>query len=199
MCLQKKTTFVFILCVAAIIWLAGYLCFSISAISPKPLNKNTQSDAIVVLTGGNYRIQTGIDALLSGKAPQLFISGVHKSVSKQEIVEVWEGVNDLASCCVTIGHEATTTFENAIEVKSWLKNKNYRSIYLITSTYHMNRALMELRYALPDIEIIRYEVPYEDYKPTELAFWVITFSEYHKWLLRFSSLTLFGTTENTYD
>ena len=171
-------------------WAVGYVCFSLTALFPPPPQDNKKVEAIIVLTGGNYRVKTGMDAFMLRTAPRLFISGVHPDVSIQNIYAMWEGDYPLPPCCISIGQEATTTIENAQEVKNWINDHGYKSIHLVTSGYHMPRALVEFRRALPEIEITPHPVPYKDYKARDLHFWVITFSEYHKWMFRMAALSL---------
>lgn len=167
-----------------LIWIGGYVYFITATNYAVPEQKDEKTDAIVVLTGGNYRTHTGLTLFAEGLAPNLMITGVNKAVTEQDIRNLWKNDTALPACCIILGHMATTTLENAQEVKGWIKDKNFKSIRLVTSTYHMQRAMMEFNAAMPDLKIIVHPVEEEDYSLNEWQFWVITFSEYNKFILR---------------
>ena len=54
------------------LWLGGFVLFSFYALTVNPAYENEKTDAIVVVTGGNHRIQTGLDLLAQERAPKLF-------------------------------------------------------------------------------------------------------------------------------
>ena len=49
---------------------------------------------------------------------------------------------------IALGFEAEDTRSNATEVAAWVARRNYRSIRLITTDWHMRRAQYELGRAL---------------------------------------------------
>ncbi len=101
-------------------------------------------DAIVVLTGGSNRLQTGFDLLEQGRGERLFISGVYQGVEVRELMDQWKkGAHEDLDCCVTLGFDADDTRGNAQETASWMEEQKYRSLYLVTAHYHMKRALLE--------------------------------------------------------
>ena len=62
-------------------WIGGYGMFLSNIQTVVPQHPDIKTDAIVVLTGGNYRITTGLNLFAKEQAPKLFISGVHPSLS----------------------------------------------------------------------------------------------------------------------
>ena len=167
------------------LWIAGYGSFlnQVQTIQPQSYDQNT--DAIIVLTGGNYRIATGLQLFAEQKSNQLFITGVHPTVKEQQIRRMWDGKTPpLGDCCITLGHKATTTIGNAIETQEWITEHEIKSIRLVTSTYHMPRASLEFNYKLRDTEIIQHPVDVKDYEMKDLKFWSLTFQEYNKVLYR---------------
>lgn len=166
------------------VWIGGYGMFLSNIQAVIPQQTGTKTDAIVVLTGGNYRITTGLNLFAQEQAPKLFISGVHPSVDEQEIRLMWRSEDPLPDCCIILGHEAKTTFENALETEEWVKENNIKSIRLVTSTYHMKRALMEFKNIVQDTKIIPHPVEIPDYKKEDVIFWKITFDEYNKVIYR---------------
>ena len=63
-------------------------------------------------------------------------------------------------CCVKLGYLAVDTRSNADETASWVKERKYKSLRLVTTDWHMRRAAVELARSLPDdITILRDAVP----------------------------------------
>ena len=101
-------------------------------------------DAVVVLTGGSNRLQTGFDLLEQGRGKKLFISGVYQGVDVRELMDQWkQDANAELDCCVVLGFDADNTRGNAQETANWMETENYHSLYLVTAHYHMKRALLE--------------------------------------------------------
>ena len=139
---------VFVLCVAGFMWFAS---------QPAPENQSTPTDAIVVLTGGRLRLQTGMALLRDGKGRKLFVSGVNHQVDLDELLRV-SGNADWAFCCTALGHEADNTLGNARETAQWMRQQGFKSLRLVTAWYHMPRSLLELDRAMPELEIIAHPV-----------------------------------------
>lgn len=190
--MKRTRLFISVLMLLLIIWGVGYVRFIAQIDSLKPEHRGQKTDAIVVLTGGNYRIHTGLKLFAEGLAPRLLITGVHKSVRQEDILASWKENEKLPDCCMTLGRDATTTIGNAREAKSWAREHNIRSMRIVTSAYHMPRALIEFHHAMPNIEIISHPVEEQDYAHDDVRFWLITFSEYNKNLLRQLSLLVLG-------
>ncbi|NCF47036.1 MAG: hypothetical protein GWP24_05645, partial [Alphaproteobacteria bacterium] len=69
-------------------------------------------DGLVVATGGQLRIQKGVELLAGGKADRMLISGVGKGITKEILKENLAISNRQASffdCCVEIEFTATDT------------------------------------------------------------------------------------------
>ena len=62
------------------------------------------------------------------------------------------------SCCVDIDRSATNTIGNAVETRRWAQPRNFHSLIIVTSDYHMPRAMTELTHQLPDVTLIPYAV-----------------------------------------
>ncbi len=179
-----------ILLLTVILWIGGYSAFLSNMQAVTPQTPNIKTDAIIVLTGGNYRITTGLNLFAKGLAPKLLITGVHKSVTEKDIRAMWKEDTKLPKCCITLGHEATTTYENALEAKKWIKENNIKSARLVTSIYHIKRATLEFKNKLKDTEIIIHPVEKHDYDMKDFIFWKITFDEYNKTLYRSAMIYL---------
>ncbi|HEX4847976.1 MAG TPA: YdcF family protein [Novosphingobium sp.] len=164
-----------VLSLILIAWALGFIWFAVAL--PQPAG-DERTDGIVVLTGGKGRIDRGLEALRGGWAPKLLISGVDRSVKPHEFaIEYRIGSRQMA-CCVTLGFAATDTATNARETAEWIKRQNMTSIRLVTSDWHMRRAVSELKQTIPAGVTI---VP--DAVATQPSLRML-FLEYHKLLAR---------------
>src|SRR5262249_22163212 len=141
-------------CVA---WLAGLIWF---ATPPAVEAQGRPTDAIVVLTGGSLRLESGIELLREGKGRKLFVSGVNQQVDLDKLLRISgnsrDWFMDLAVCCVALGHEADDTLGNARETARWIRQQGFRSLRLVTAWYHMPRSLLEFDRAMPEIDILAH-------------------------------------------
>ena len=123
----------------------------------------------------------------NGTGKRLLISGVHPDTTRSRISDLWKGPDDLFSCCVDLGREALSTIGNATELNQWATKNNYDSITLVTSEYHMPRAMTSTRAQMPKIEIYPYVVASglldEAGRPTSLRSWQKLAGEYTKYIL----------------
>ncbi|MEM8627515.1 MAG: YdcF family protein [Pseudomonadota bacterium] len=116
------------------------------------------ADGIVVLTGGRNRIDAGVDLLAKGKARRLLISGVHRKTSRSAMARHFPTENRLYQCCIDLGRAALDTIGNANEAAVWTTLHDVQSLIVVTSSYHMPRALAEFRRAMPDVRMIPFAV-----------------------------------------
>jgi uncharacterized SAM-binding protein YcdF (DUF218 family) len=116
------------------------------------------ADGIVVLTGGASRIADAVDLLASGRGKRLLISGVHRATTSSEIAHLVPEYQRLIACCVDLDHSAINTVGNALETRRWVKDRGFRSLIVVTSSYHMPRTMAELARQLPDVELIPFPV-----------------------------------------
>lgn len=166
-----------------LLWGFGWLWFATTIAMAAPDNKNNKTEAIVVLTGGNGRINAGLNLLAKEVADKLFISGVNHEVKEKDILASWKNPTPQKPCCIFLGYKAEDTMGNAVEVKEWINNNNINSLQLVTSSYHMPRAHLEISRVLPNTEITPYPVLTDDFEPWKGRFWPLTFSEYNKTLV----------------
>lgn len=141
------------------LWAAGLFLFAASLPRHTPGIDGPPTDGIVVLTGGSERMEVAFGLLRAGKARKLLISGVHKGVALRDLLPV-SGAGDVAEleCCVVLGYEADNTEGNAVETARWVQREGFHSIRLVTANYHMPRSLVELRRALPGVEVVAHPV-----------------------------------------
>ena len=164
-----------LLALVVLAWAVGFVWFAIAL--PRAAGED-RTEAVVALTGGEGRIDRGLEALRKGWARQLLVSGVYRQVTAEEFAAEYAVSDQLMGCCVTLGYQAYDTSSNAREVSRWLAERGFRSVRLITSDWHMRRAAYELNRAKPDgVMVLR------DAVGSQPSFRTL-FLEYHKLLAR---------------
>jgi uncharacterized SAM-binding protein YcdF (DUF218 family) len=116
------------------------------------------ADGIVVLTGGNSRIIEALELLAAGRGKRLLISGVNPGTTTADIAREIPHYDRLFACCVDLDYSAVNTLGNAVQTRLWTANYGFQSLIVVTSAYHMPRALAELGHQLPDVTLISYPV-----------------------------------------
>ena len=179
-----KTLF-FMIVVAFILWAGGLYLFA-SAIPAALVDDAKRTDAIVVLTGGSGRLNEGVRLLSERRAERLFVSGVYRGVDVATLLKLSQQKPAELSCCIGIGY-AEDTIDNARETLDWVRDNRVKSLRLVTSAYHMQRALLEFSNTLPFVEITPHPV-FSDFVKQE-SWWKwpgttdLIVSEYNKYLL----------------
>ncbi len=170
----------------AAVWLTGLVRYA-AALPREVSDLERGTDAIVVLTGGSERLTQGLDLLTEEKAQKLFISGVYRGVDITELFRVRQQSPEEFSCCVALGHEADNTRGNAVETAAWMEQQGFRSLRLVTASYHMPRSLLEFRHAMPEVAIVPHPVFPETFKQEDWWLWpgsaYLLISEYSKYLV----------------
>lgn len=165
---KKIYSYIFILISSLVMLYFLGLLYFVSLVPIKPAISTSKSDAIVVLTGGDKRIEKGFILLKNNKANKLFITGVNDKIKLSNIsqIEKFQSILDFDyKSKVYLGINAQNTQGNALETKQWISEaENIKSIILVTANYHMPRSLLEFHKALPYIKIIPYPVFPEGFK-----------------------------------
>jgi uncharacterized SAM-binding protein YcdF (DUF218 family) len=144
----------------AIALMAGFFMFA-HWVSGMPAGSSGAADGIVALTGDEDRISEAMRLLAQGKAGRLLISGVYKRTGATQIISMNGAGRDEASlfdCCVDLDKRSLNTEDNAFEATIWARKRGFRSLIVVTSTYHMPRTLLELRQSMPEADLIPYPV-----------------------------------------
>jgi len=116
------------------------------------------ADGIVVLTGGTSRVTDALELLAAGRGKRLLITGVNPGTTTADIAHQAAGYDRLLSCCVDLDYSAINTFGNALEARRWATDRGFHSLIIVTSAYHMPRALAEIAHQLPDVALIPFPV-----------------------------------------
>ena len=57
-----------------------------------------------------------------------------------------------------LDYEALNTLGNAVETRRWTIDRGFHSLVIVTSAYHMPRALAEIAHQLPEVTLVPYPV-----------------------------------------
>ncbi|WP_050752100.1 MULTISPECIES: YdcF family protein [unclassified Nitrobacter] len=168
--------------VGAGVGFVGFLS-QLRGVETKPVNN---ADGIVVLTGGSSRISDAVELLAGGYGKRLLISGVHPTNGVSDISRSLPDSQQLLTCCVDLDRSAVNTRSNASETRRWVDEQGFRSLIVVTSNYHMPRAIVELSHAMPNVTLIPFAVIGDKWR--EEPWWTsgttlrLLLSEYVKYL-----------------
>jgi len=187
------------LLVAVMLWGVGLMAFASRVQHSTPAADPGRAQGVVALTGGsNRRLQAAMTLLQAGRGRRLLISGVNRRATREQIRKDARAVaGPLYDCCVDLGFEAIDTLGNARETAQWARARGYDRLILVTADYHMPRALLELRGAMPRVQLTAYPVATEDVdarvwwkSPQSLRLMVAEYSKYLVILTREAVLDL---------
>jgi uncharacterized SAM-binding protein YcdF (DUF218 family) len=168
-----------------LLWTAGMVRYA-DSIPLAVEEPGRRSDAIVVLTGGSGRLEEGLNLLQQNLAKRLFISGVYQGVDVKSLFTLFRHNPQELEARIGIGTAVNTT-GNATETAFWIEAKGYKSIRLVTASYHMPRSLLEFDHVMPGIDIIAHPVFPEHVKVERWWAWPGTMGliarEYNKFIL----------------
>jgi uncharacterized SAM-binding protein YcdF (DUF218 family) len=172
------------LAAAAGLFALGFVMFT-QAIDRNEV-KPPPADGVVALTGGKDRIGEAFELLASGQARRLLITGVNPSTKASELQRLVPRGEEFFPCCVDLGRSALDTRGNAVETSDWVARQGFSSLIVVTSSYHMPRALIEFSRAMPQVRLIPYAVLSPNFRIEQ--WWRhggtrrLLFSEYVKYL-----------------
>src|SRR5438132_9715642 len=165
---------------AAVLAGVGFLWF-IWHVPADEVALDRNADGIVALTGGASRIADAIELLALGRGKRLLISGVNRATSSKEISRLNPEFERWVRCCVDFDR-SLNTLGNAIETKRWAEHRGFRSLIVVTSNYHMPRALAEIAHQLPDVALVPFPVVTDRQRSERLATMRRMFIEYVKFV-----------------
>jgi uncharacterized SAM-binding protein YcdF (DUF218 family) len=148
-----------IVLVALLIGVAGLVAFADRIARLTPAADPPAADGIVALTGASdLRLEAAMRLLENGKGRRLLVSGVNRRTTRADVAGVTGAAKPVFDCCVDLGFTAADTIGNARETAEWARTMHMRRLILVTADFHMPRAMLELKSALPEAEIIPYPV-----------------------------------------
>jgi uncharacterized SAM-binding protein YcdF (DUF218 family) len=159
----------FVIVLAAALLVAGwdfsrFVARADRAVSPDP---PINAQAVAALTGAaDARIISAIQLADSLDLP-LLISGVNVDATPADIARIAKVDLDKIDCCVTLGKAAASTEGNGNEVADWARRNQVERIIVVTSEYHMERALFELKRAMPEGHFIPHAVMTTKVRPAD--------------------------------
>lgn len=172
---------------AGVVLLTGGFFWFVMRIPSEEVQLDRKADGIVVLTGAAARIPDAIELLADERGKRLLITGVYRSTSSREIAHITPLYSKYFACCIDLDRSALNTFGNAIQARRWAREHNFNSLIVVTSNWHMPRAMAELEHQLPDVKLIAYPVMSEKLKDdpwlSKFATARLLLAEYLKYLL----------------
>ncbi|MEO1067454.1 MAG: YdcF family protein [Pseudomonadota bacterium] len=135
--------------------IGGFVRFLDVVTTPTATSTET-ADAIVVLTGGENRLEAGMELLAKGRGERLLITGVNPTTSEATLRAASDVDDALFACCVEVDRVARDTIGNAIATRAWATKNDVSSLIVVTGAFHMPRAMQEFSHTLKDVELIAH-------------------------------------------
>lgn len=149
--------------------LAGFFAFALS-LQREEARIEAEAEGVVALTGGSDRVLEAAELLARGQARRLLITGVNPATRDADLARILPMSKELFACCVDLGYRAHDTAGNALETRDWVKAHAIKGpLIVVTSNYHMPRALAELSVVLPGMTLYPYSVVSEHVNVADLA------------------------------
>jgi uncharacterized SAM-binding protein YcdF (DUF218 family) len=137
------------------VYVAGFALF-VATLPARP-RVAPKADAIVTLTGGDARLEAAAALFEQGTGKRLLITGVNKTLTKDELMRVANGGRRF-QCCADLGYAAEDTYGNAEEAAEWTALHRYKSLIVVTAGYHMPRTLRLFHSLMPNVRLVAYPV-----------------------------------------
>ena len=136
---------------------AGFVWF-VWHVPAEEIALDRNADGIVVLTGGASRVADAVELLAEGRGKRLLVSGVHPTTNIAEIARKLPRYEKIITERVDLDYAAVNTVGNALGTRRWVRERGFRSLIVVTSSYHMPRTMAELAKQMPDIVLIPFPV-----------------------------------------
>jgi uncharacterized SAM-binding protein YcdF (DUF218 family) len=190
--LRARLTIVLVAVLLYVIWNARRFATECDLYSQQAQNETLPSwasgpkEAIVVLTGSRGRIPRAIQLLRTRDDGLLLISGAGKGITKKELLnqqgdaaggatQVWERIE--------VEDQAASTIENAEESAKFLKDRKIEKVILVTSDYHMPRALAIFRRVHGSVEYFPFPVSVPASDGSAIEAYAKPTIEFFKWFV----------------
>ena len=146
-----------VLLAAFAVLLGGFVWFALH-VANRETSLEQKADGIVALTGGAARIADAVGLLAAGRGQRLLITGVAPTTNTAELARLVPDHQEWFGCCIDLDYSAVNTIGNAVETRRWAVSRGFRSLVVVTSSYHMPRAMLEIAHRLPDVTLIPFPV-----------------------------------------
>lgn len=199
----NKSSFFIILILFISYFFVGLFNFQEKILSLEK-SRNIVNSNIVILTGGSNRIKEGLKIVndinkLTKTDFKILISGTGKGFTKATLKKILTSDFNLklVECCIELESISKDTYSNASETYKWTKKNDIDNIILITSNYHMPRAILEFKNKMPNLQIFTYSISPKNHNITNWLKSSETFSlvfiEYSKLLIASLRIKFFNT------
>ncbi|HYE87794.1 MAG TPA: ElyC/SanA/YdcF family protein [Vicinamibacterales bacterium] len=133
------------------------------------------ADAIVVFAGGvgesgkagggfQERVSQAITLYKAGFAPRvIFSSGYVFTMHEAAVMKSVAVDNGVPEQAILLEERAATTFENVVYSNRILLNNGWKRILLVSSPYHMRRAMLTWRKVSPEVTVTPTPVPQSEF------------------------------------
>jgi uncharacterized SAM-binding protein YcdF (DUF218 family) len=142
---------------AGIAFVVGFGLF-LRLLPNEEVTLRSNADGIVVLTGGTARVSDALELLAAHRGKRLLITGVNPGTTTNDIARQVTDYGRILACCVDLDYSAVNTLGNAVQTRRWAIDRGFHSLIIVTSAYHMPRALAEIAHQLPDVTLIPFPV-----------------------------------------
>ena len=148
-----------IIAIAVIVGLSHYLSPDDLKDCPQPGSGQCQkAGAIIVISGGDTEARTAeaVKLYQAGWAPTIILSGAAADKSGPSNAAAMRKQAEAAgvpAAALVMDERSETTKQNAQEVANIIAQRGIKRVILVTSGYHMRRALAEFSAQLPNVEL----------------------------------------------
>ena len=163
-----------------------------------------ESPNIVILTGGANRIKDGLKIIQNFENSKninykILVSGTGMGFTKSSLKKkLGPNFNShLIQCCIDLDGVSKNTLTNASETFKWTSKNDIKEFILITSNYHMPRAILEFKNVMPNLKIYTYAITP---KKHDIENWLnsyqtfsLVFTEYCKFVIAGLRIKIFST------
>lgn len=138
-------------------------------------------------------MEVALRLLAGGAADRLLVSGAGERTDLADVAHL-AGIDPVPlEARVTMGHAAHSTRGNAVETASWVRDQRVGTLLVVTSRFHIPRALVELRREMPAVTTHPYPVGHSAAAElTHEGGARRLIGEFHKYLAAVSGLTASG-------
>ncbi|GEM_PF-200667 len=134
-----------------------------------------QADAIIVLGGGvgesgqagqgyQERVEYAVELYRRGYAPRVMFSSGYIHIFQEAAVMKALAVSlSIPADRITLETASRNTYENLVHTTQWLRSQGAHQALLVSSPYHMRRAMLVARAVAPDLTMIPTPILHSDF------------------------------------